>query len=169
MFSGIRVSTEEFLGSSFFRYGVFPILSAGGGILLRCVTRNDKYAFFKKEDMAVGPQLMLTAILTYVVVATDRARDLIKINEQLSSSIINMPQDQAKLSKLQQDAYSISQGMTSTAWTLIVLLFGLWTVTVVVKRWGWVDEAQLKPMSGIALPLVLGVLSLIYVMTAATR
>jgi hypothetical protein len=29
---------------------------------------------FKKEDMAVGAQLMLTAALTYVVLTTDRAR-----------------------------------------------------------------------------------------------
>jgi hypothetical protein len=163
------VSIEDFLGGSIFRYGVFPLLSAGAGILLRCATRNDQYAFLKKEDTAVGPQLMLTAILTYVVLTTDRARDLVEVNRQLSDALKVQPLDQSKVNALQTGAYTLSEHMMSAAWTLVVLIVGLWAVTVIVKRWGWIDEAQLKPTTGIALPLVLGVASLMYVMTAATK
>lgn len=78
---------EEFLSSATFRYGVFPLISAIAGILLRCATRNDQYAFFKKEDMAVGPPLMLTAALTFVVVSTDQAHALVQANAALANAL----------------------------------------------------------------------------------
>jgi hypothetical protein len=39
--------------------------------------RNDRYAFFRKEDIAVGPQITLTAALMFVLQSSDRARALI--------------------------------------------------------------------------------------------
>ncbi len=70
---------------------------------------------------------------------------------------------------LQSDALNLSQLMMGAAWTLIVLMIGLWAVITIVKRLGWTSETQLEPKFGIALPLVLGVASLMYVMTAASR
>lgn len=162
------MSIEEFLGSSFFRYGVFPLLSATGGILIKCATRNDQYAFFKKEDMAVGPQLVFTSILTYIVITSDRARNLIDVNRNLSAALTQKPIDPVKVSALQSNAYNLSQSMLSAVWTILILSICLWAVTTWVKRKGWVNESELEPRLGIGFPLVSGVASLIYVMVAAS-
>jgi hypothetical protein len=69
---------ENFLASPFFRYALFPIGSAVLGIAVKCVTRNDRYISFRKEDLAVGLELMLTAGLMFVVLTTDRALALLE-------------------------------------------------------------------------------------------
>jgi hypothetical protein len=162
------LSIENFLGSSYFRYGLFPLVSAASGVLLKAATRNDQYALFKKEDMAIGPQLMLTAALTYVVVTTDRARSLIEVNGKLAAELKRRTLDLVTLNNLQQTSQSLSGQITGAGWMLIVLIFGLWGVTTVIKRWGWKSEAEMTPYVGITGPLVLGVLVLMFVMAAVT-
>lgn len=157
---------EEIISSAWFRYGVFPLLSALAGVLLKCATRNDQYAFFKKEDMAVGPQLMLTAALTFVVVTTDRARALVTANAELKSSLLDKPLNASAVLRLQGEVAAISQKMMGAAYFLLALILVLWGTTTLVKRWGWKSEAELRPLLGIGIPLGIGVLSLAAVMTA---
>ena len=159
------VSLEQFISSAWFRYGIFPLVSALAGILLKCAARNDQYAFFKKEDMAVGPQLMLTAALTFVVVSTDRAHALVVANAALKSALNSATIDRTELTALQGDAANLSQKLMGSAWLLLALVLLLWGVTTIVKRWGWKTESELYPFLGIGLPLALGVLSLVTVMT----
>lgn len=163
------MTVEEFLGGPIFRYIAFPAFSAASGILLKCATRNDKYAFFKKEDMAVGPQLMLTAALTYVIITTDRARELDRINDQISSALAVKPLQTERITELQAAAHIAAQPIMLAAWLLLCLVLLLWGTVTVVKRWGWASEAELKPGIGIGLPLALGVLSLVIVLAAAGR
>ena len=160
-----KVLLEEFISSAWFRYGIFPVVSALGGILLKCAARNDQYAFFKKEDMAVGPQLMLTSALTFVVVSTDRAHNLVVANAALKQALGAVTIDRAKVTALQTDAANLSQKLMGSAWLLLSLVLLLWGVTTIVKRWGWKTESELHPFLGIGLPLALGVLSLVTVMT----
>lgn len=157
------LNLEEFFGGPIFRYGVFPLVSAAAGIALKCVSRNDGYAFFKKEDMAVGPQLMLTAALTYVVLTTDKARTLTAVSQAMRAA----DSDKVRLAQLESQALSLTHSLLAAAWTVVVLIVGLWGIVTIVKRWGWADEASLKPVVGIAAPLVVGVVTLIYVMSAA--
>lgn len=158
------MTLEEFLSSGWFRYAIFPLVSAFAGIFLKCATRNDQYAFFKKEDMAVGPQLILTAALTFVVVTTDRAHNLVIANSALRKALAAKTIDRTAVTSLQSDAAHLSQKLIGSAWLLLSLVLLLWMITTVVKRWGWKNEAELNPVRGIALPLLLGVSSLIVVM-----
>jgi hypothetical protein len=45
----------------------------------------------------------------------------------------------------------------------------LWTTSTVVRRWGWKSETELTTGCGIAIPLVIGVLSLIAVLMGAVQ
>lgn len=162
------LSIEEFLVSPLFRYFLFPLASPVSGILLKAATRNDRYALFKKEDVAVGPQLMLTAALTYTILTTDRARALIEVNGRLATELKRAPLDASALTQLQQTSQSLSEQVMGAAWMIILLMIGLWGTATVVKRGGWRTEAEMTPYVGITGPLLLGVLVLMFVMAAAT-
>ena len=101
------MSIAEFLGSGVFRFFAFPVGSAAAGILLRCVTRNDSYAFFKKEDIAVGPQIMLTAALMFVLQSSDRARALIQINQAIAAALVVRSSDNAEIVSLEARAQTM--------------------------------------------------------------
>jgi hypothetical protein len=164
-----RLSVAELLGSSVFRFFAFPVGSAAAGVLLKCVTRNDRYAFFKKEDIAVGPQIMLTAVLMFVLQSSDRARALVQMNQAIADALAVQPPDNAKIASLEGSAQAMSQQLLTATLMIPFLVVGLWGVSTIIKRWGWQSEAELKPVVGITIPLLFGVASLFCVMLVAPQ
>jgi len=161
---------EDVLASTYFRYLFFPIGSVLLGIFVKVFTRNDKYSTFKKEDLAVGLQLMTTGCLMYVLLTTDRALQLTKLNNQLNEAINNpSPLNQSAVVNLQANIALLSSEMAKSAGLITIMFIGLWAVSSIVRKWGWKSETENHPLFGIALPLVFGVLFLVVVMLRATQ
>lgn len=160
---------EDFLASPWFRYALFPIVSAILGIALKCVTRNDRYTFFKKEDMAVGPQLILTASLMFIVLTSDRALSLLETNRVLGQAVKANPIDPSKVANLQDQAQLLSSRIATAGWIILLMFISLWSVSTIVRKWGWASESEMTPILGIALPLGIGFLALLAVMAGAAR
>jgi hypothetical protein len=160
---------EDLLASTYFRYLLFPVGSALLGIFVKVFTRNDKYTSFKKEDLAVGLQLMTTGCLMYVLLTTDRALQLTKLNKQLNQAINTSPPNQTAVSQLQAGIVVLSSEMTKSAFLITMMFIGLWAISSIVRKWGWKSETENDPVIGIALPLVFGVLFLLVVMLRATQ
>jgi hypothetical protein len=160
---------EDFLASAIFRYALFPIGSAVLGIAVKCVTRNDKYTFFRKEDMAVGTDLMLTACLMFLVLTTDRAINLSETNQLLAQALRAIPIDATKVASLQSQAQLISAKIALAGWFILILFIGLWSVSTIVRKWGWTSETEMSTRAGIALPLGMGILAMLAVMAGASR
>jgi len=158
---------EDFLNSIIFRFLIFPIGSAVLGVGLKYTSRNDQYTPFRKEDLAVGLELVLTACLTYVVVTSDRAIALHKVNKELQQVLQKPPIDAAVASKLQSQITTLSQQVGMAGWTIAFMFLGLWGLSTVVRKWGWKSETEMTTGCGITLPLVFGVIALILVMAGA--
>ncbi len=159
---------EDILTSTFFRYVAFPVGSAGFGVLVKYVSRNDKYAKFTKEDLFIGLELVLTACLMYVVLTTDRAIQLKAANENLAAALAANPFEQADAARLQATIESLSDRIDLAGWVILLMFVGLWSVSTIVRKWGWASETEMKPVVGIALPLAFGVLALLLVMSEAS-
>ncbi len=134
------------------------------GILVKCALRNDGYALFKKEDVAVGPQLMLTAALTYVVLTTERARSIVELNSELKSELEGGAVSPARLLEIQSMSRTMLDPLMTAPWVLLGISVLLFATTIIVKRWGWESESLMTPRIGIAIPLIMGVSTLVYVM-----
>lgn len=160
---------EQFLASTFFRYAVFPVGSAVLGVAVKCVTRNDRYSSFRKEDLAVGLELMLTAGLMFVVLTTDRALMLLDVNHQLAQVIAASPIDPERATALQGQVQLLSGRLALAGWIIALLFLGLWSVSTLVRKWGWRSDTEMTPLVGIAIPLGFGILALIAVMAGAVQ
>ncbi|MEA2414580.1 MAG: hypothetical protein QOI58_1237 [Thermoanaerobaculia bacterium] len=158
---------EEFLAGPVFRYAVFPILSTLLGIGVKHVTRNDRYAKFRKEDLAVGIEILLTACLMFLALTSDRATNLVQANASLAAVLGRLPVDAQRATQLQANVNALSHSVAMAGWLIAFMFLGLWSVSSVVRIWGWKSETELHGRVGIALPLVLGVLALIAVMAGA--
>jgi hypothetical protein len=160
---------EAFLAGQLFRYFVFPLGSAVLGIAVKIATRNDQYSPFKKEDLAVGLDLIKTACLLFVVLTTERAFALQRANQAISETLAAAPIDTNQLARLQAQAADLSSSMSSAGWAVALFFLALWSVSTVVRKWGWQSEVEMHPLVGIAMPLAIGVFALGVVMSGALR
>lgn len=131
----------NFLGEPYFlQFGV-PLISVCLSIFIKFVTRNDQYRGFKKEDLAVGLDLALTALLIFITSSVQLAR--------------NIPVTNPSPKMLDQIA--------SVPWIIMAFIVGIWGISTLVRKLGWEDDDKLKMFWGIVLPDVFGIFTLIFV------
>jgi hypothetical protein len=160
---------EAFLAGQLFRYFVFPVGSAALGIAVRIATRNDQYSSFKKEDLAVGLDLLKTACLLFLVLTTERALSLQRASQAISEALTNSPVDPNAISALQSEATELSSRMSSAGWAVALFFLALWSVSTIVRKWGWQSDTEMHSVIGIAFPLAAGVFALGVVMAGAIQ
>jgi hypothetical protein len=160
---------HEFLAGTTFRYFIFPIAGAMLGIAVKYVTRNDQFAKFRKEDLAVGLELLLTAALMFVALTSDRAVSLLRTNEELASVLAVVPVDRPRATRLQAIVHTSSSHVATAGWAIAMMFVALWSVSTVVRKWGWKSETEMNTVIGIAVPLAIGVLALATVMAGASK
>lgn len=68
---------HEFIASPTFRFGIIPFASAFTTVLVKALSKNDKLAPLSKEDLAVGFELALGAIMTCVIYSAIMAQRLV--------------------------------------------------------------------------------------------
>ena len=156
----------EFLSSPVFRFLLFPVGSAVLGVGIKYVTRNDNYAKFQKEDLAVGLELLLTACLMFLALTSDRSLQIASVNQGLAAALAS--RDVPRAQELQLKASILSQELAASGWVLLIMFLGLWSVSTLVRKLGWQSKDAMRPLLGIALPLVVGILALIAVMASAS-
>jgi hypothetical protein len=160
------MALADFFASPLFRFLLFPVSSALLGVGVKYVTRNDSYARFQKEDLAVGLELLLTACLMFLAITSDRSIEMSSLNRQIADALAS--NDVAGAQPLQARALALSQELTSAAWVLLAMFVGLWSVSTLVRKVGWQSKEEMRPVLGIALPLIIGILGLIVVMASAS-
>lgn len=128
----------SFLANEFFlQFGV-PLIAVGLSMFVKLVSRNDIHTPFRKEDLAVGLDLAVTALLLFVTASSTIASDLLK-----------QPTNTALTEKAQ-----------SVPWIMAAYLVGIWGVSTIVRKFGWEDEDKLKVSWGIIAPGIFGLLTL---------
>jgi len=157
----------EFLTNPIFKFAILPIGSAMLGVGVKYVSRNDQYAKFKKEDIAVGLDLALTACLMFVVLTTDRAVQLVSANKDLSNLLRQNPPDMIKITEVQAKTQLISSQIANSGWLIFLMFLGLISLSTLVRKSGWESETEMRPIIGIALPLIFGILAIVGVMASA--
>ncbi|MEW6378910.1 MAG: hypothetical protein AB1611_04815 [bacterium] len=165
----LKLGMVEFLTNPVFKYGILPIGSAMLGIAVKYASRNDQYAKFRKEDIAVGLDLTLTACLMFVVLTTDRAAKLLIANRGLADLLNRHPLDTVVAAELQAKSQLLSSQIASSGWVIALMFLGLGGLSTTVRKWGWNSETEMNPIMGIAIPLIFGIAAIIGVMAGAAQ
>lgn len=153
-----------FLGSTLFRYLIFPLGSAALGIFVNVATRSDRYRVFQKEDLAVGLQLISTAGMMFLVLCSDRALAFIRVNAAMENAL----SDSGRLSQLQLQAATLSKNLGESGWLIAMMFLGLFGASTLVRLFGWKSETELN-FVGITFPLAIGMVALLVVMASASQ
>lgn len=133
-------------GHPYFLEFFVPLIAVGASVFLKFVTRNDVNKCFKKEDLAVGLDLSVTALLIFLAASSSMAQELAK-----------NPADKALLAKA-----------SSVPWILAGFLVGIWGTSTVVRKLGWLGDEKLHSFWGILVPDVFGLVLLLVVVNWIT-
>ncbi|MCP5528507.1 MAG: hypothetical protein H7A47_17085 [Verrucomicrobiales bacterium] len=128
-------------GKAYFLQFVVPLIAVGASVFLKFVTRNDAHKSFRKEDLAVGLDLSVTALIIFITASS-----------QMATALAANPSDTALQSKL-----------AGVPWVIAFFTVGIWGVSTLVRKTGWAGEDKLKPFWGIAAPDIFGIGSLLLV------
>jgi len=119
------------------------MIAVAASVFLKFVTRNDLVheKSFRKEDLAVGLDIAVTALLLFIAEGS-----------KLATRLAVAPNNVALQAKL-----------ADAPWIIAAFILGIWGVSTLVRKAGWEDEEQLKPVLGIAIPDCFGIASLLLV------
>ena len=123
----------------FIQFGV-PLITVALSIFVKYVSRNDRHSGFRKEDLAVGLDMSVTALLIFITGSA-----------QIASSLPteNPPSD-------------VVEQLASVPWVLMGFLIGMWGISTIVRKLGWEDDDKLKILWGIVVPGLFGLLTLLF-------
>lgn len=127
-----------FSTSLFLNFGV-PLISVAFSIFIKAASRNDAHKPLKMEDFAFGFDLIVASLLLLV---TSCARFAAAAK---SGGAASAPH----IEKLEEAPY-----------VLIVMVIFTWGLSTVVRKVGWQGEDNLRPVTGMVIPCIFGILIL---------
>lgn len=139
---------NEIITSDWFQIIGVTLISTGLGIFVKYVSRNDIHnKNFRKEDLAIGLEMMITALILLITNSVNEFNKLVNPNiDETTKSIIKDDQ-------------------MLVLWMLVFFLIGLWGTSTVIRKVGWENEDELKIWWGIVFPNIIGIAALLYVFT----
>ncbi|MBO2613128.1 hypothetical protein [Shewanella algae] len=130
----------NFLADDYFlQFGV-PLITVALSIFVKYVSRNDRHSGFRKEDLGVGLDMAVTALLIFITGSA-------KIASSLPST--NPPPE-------------VVEQLASVPWVLMSFLIGMWGVSTLVRKLGWEEDDKLTIFWGICMPGLFGLLTLLF-------
>lgn len=130
----------NFLGSKYFIQFWVPLIAVAVSLFLKFVTRKDDHRAFRKEDLAVGLDLAVTALLVFLTYGSLLAKEILKT-----------PNDP-----------KLVERTTMIPWILFIYMIGIWGISTTVRKLGWEADGKLKIFWGIFIPDAFGVMCLIF-------
>ena len=131
------------LSNSYVKFFAIPLFTTLLAVFVKMVSRNDKHKFIKKEDFAIGLEIAVTALL-------------LLLSDTLNyASRLRVEKDMIRI----QD----SDKLISVCWLILAIVVGLWAVSTLIRKKGWITEDEMHWEYGIVIPNVFGLTILIIV------
>jgi hypothetical protein len=136
-----------YLAQPFFLQFIVPLITAFFSVFVKVVSRNDRFRSnrFRKEDLAIGLDLAATAVVLFVAQSADLAHRLVV--EQ------------------GQDSLLTNDTLVAVPWLVLAFVVGIWGMSTFIRWFGWEDNDNLKVVWGIAIPDILGLVMLAFVVS----
>lgn len=134
---------RDLLTKPYFLLVAVPLITVCLGVFLKIVSRNDQHAAFKKEDLAVGLEVSITALIIFITESVRLANALAANNPQ------GIP--------------NLDDKVVAVPWILLAFIVGIWSVSTLIRKVGWRTDSELRVFWGIVVPDVFGIATLLFV------
>ena len=130
----------KFFAEPYFLHFCVPLIAVGLSVFLKYVSRNDQHKAFQKEDLAVGLEISVTALIIFITYSADMARKSLTAGASIQGD-----------------------KLAAIPWILTIFIIGIWGVSTIVRKLGWEDENKLFVFWGIIFPGIFGIVTLIFI------
>ena len=136
----------ELFNSSLFKNFLIPFVAVGLSVFIKMNNRHDAIAWIKRDDFAVGFEMLLASIITFLLSSFSVGRKIaISMNDN--------------------EKFILLDRLIVTILVTFALFAGTVVLSFMVRRFGWNRQAgseeKLTLWTGITIPFVFGFLSLI--------
>lgn len=120
-----------------------PLLAVLLSVYAKCVSRNDQQKSICPEDFAVGLDLAIAALLIFIVSCGVEAE------------------------RPAHDSTRTGPGgcESSAPWIVLAMVFAIWALSTLIRKWGWRSNGQLRTGRGVVGPIAVGVAMLLFAVT----
>ena len=161
----------KLITNDFFINFVIPVITTGLAVFFNIVSRNDHYNSFKKEDLSIGIEVSITAILLLV---TDTVSKLKRISDAIpQSEVINglKSGNAASLDTVQvvvpnligNHNSAMSEYILLTPYLIFIIFLGIICISFLIRKLGWETESDMNLAWGIIVPNIFGLATLLFV------
>ena len=131
---------NDILKTTYFLNFVVPLITVFLTVFVKIVSRNDQYYTFKKEDLAIGMDISVTALIIFITSAVNYAAQAnTKTNELINSKLVDLP------------------------WLILAFVCIIWFVSTIIRKFGWHNKDELNILWGIIIPDFIGIMLLLFV------
>jgi hypothetical protein len=138
----------EFFTSAVFKYFLVPLATVFLNVFVKVSSRNDRFSSFSKEDVSVGLQIAMTAIILFIA-------NSVAISQKISSA--SNPSS--------PEVIALQKQLMVSPWIIFFLVLLLWGVSTLVRKFGWESKDSQTWFVGVILPFIYGVITLAFVVT----
>lgn len=133
-----------FQSQSFQLIGV-TVISSAIGVFVKYASRNDNHGAFKKDDLAIGLELCITALIMLITSSVSKYN---KLNSVGVDPVF---------------ATTIKEHLQTTPWIILLTTILLWGLSTIVRKKGWNNPTELNSIWGILIPNLIGMVLLLTV------
>lgn len=131
------------LSQPLFLHFFVPLITVVFTVFIKVVSRSDRLKRFKKEDLAIGLDIAVIALIIFITESANLAQELTSPSSQTLTQTINK--------------------LTVVPWVFFGFFLGIWGVSSLIRYFGWREDGDLKIGWGIIAPDIFGIFLLIFV------
>ena len=134
----------EFLRSPLFEYVVLPFGAAFVMVFVKTQCKPPAPTRFSFQDLAVGLDLTLAAILSFATYAVSLSRELLGDDAQKT---------QQRSPQLEEYIRNLADKQAQSLYAVLFFTIGLWALSELVSSYGWKTKDELN-FTGIMVPIL---------------
>jgi hypothetical protein len=155
----ITWGATEILNIGIIKYFFLPIFIAWFGVYIKISNRNDKWRTFNLEDLAIGPDLMLTSFFSFIVLVLDNQINKVKLST-ISNCLGSECTDTAVSHCIGNHTSYFSDRSQGYVVFIIITLIILIVINPLIRQCGWINKNKMHWFFGIFFPLAIGIILL---------
>lgn len=161
---------HDILINPYFKNIAVPMGTAILTILIKSVSKEHGQKLIEKRDLAIGLDLCVTSLAVFATGMVDLLgkysnSEFMKISRAMAKSTKGQSLNAQDISRNFLEFDKLQDKLAVSWWMVLGLSLGTFSIAFLVRQYGWGKQSEIGIWIGVVLPNIVGIVSLIGVVT----